>query len=697
MSNNKEFYYKKFLKMIYDLIFEIKNQSTENIQDLIDHLVKKFINNYITESNFNLYDLKLEQINLPNKLSLLDNNRLLMIFVYQEEILKKFDEFKSENEKNIIEIKEKLKNKSFKDKEWKELGAKLKDYESIKKDYESRFIESEDIKKLELDYLINQFSEHYLDNNNQFDKFKKKNETNLKKIREILKYERFSIFSSNSFKLRYDEDHAIYNEFNALKNKLAEYENIAKDYYGNFIKMKNHLFEKNIKTFYFLKKIITTTSFIELSNKAIFDIINLGDENMEWFLLILRRLYGKKVNEEDLMKEFFDEFKFKGEEFLEEISKPYKYGFLNLSLIINTILYYNITLDLDLSKEKTINIENIYAHKKMEILLLFFKKLYKEDLILKFFESFELGNKKNLNPNEIIKFFNNNSSLNLTIEKLKIDELQKEDELEEDELEEDELEEDELEEDKLEKNELQIKKENYKIKKKNYKEKLNIDIDNLINKFISLNSQLTSNEQFEKFKEKNEKNIDILQEILDDQRFYIFGNNNQEEEKIEQFESRNGISHPVFYEGSQLGYKIEIYEKIAKDYKENFIEMKKKLFEKKIRILYEYLENNQSIMIFFNSFPQDSLFNIINLEKKGMDCFLILLNELDGKKLTEKFLEILKSKNQKFLEEILEPYQSGFLESDKIADFVKYYDNLNLKLKLDDTNLIENSKKIKNI
>jgi len=27
----------------------------------------------------------------------------------------------------------KLKNKSFKDKEWKELGAKLKDYESIKK------------------------------------------------------------------------------------------------------------------------------------------------------------------------------------------------------------------------------------------------------------------------------------------------------------------------------------------------------------------------------------------------------------------------------------------------------------------------------------------------------------------------------------------------------------------------------------
>jgi len=94
MSNNKELDYKKFLKMIYDLIFEIKNQSIENIQDLIDPLVKKFINNYITESNFDLYDLKLEQINLPNKLSLLDNNRLLMIFVYQDEILKKFNEFK---------------------------------------------------------------------------------------------------------------------------------------------------------------------------------------------------------------------------------------------------------------------------------------------------------------------------------------------------------------------------------------------------------------------------------------------------------------------------------------------------------------------------------------------------------------------------------------------------------------------------
>lgn len=682
MPNNKELDYKKFLKIIYDLIFEIKNQSTENIQDLIDPLVKKFINNYITESNFDLYDLKLEQINLPNKLSLLDNNRLLMIFVYQEEILKKFNEFKSENEKNITEIKEKLKNKSFKDKEWKELGAKLKDYESIKKDYESRFIESEDIKKLKLNYLINQFSEHYLDNNNQFDKFQKKNETNLEKIRKILKYERFSIFSSDSFKLRYDEDHAIYNEFNALKNKLAEYENITKDYCGNFIKMKNHLFEKNIKTFYFLKKFITTIPFIKLSNKAIFDIINLGDENMEWFLLILRRLHGKKVNGENLMEEFFDEFKFKGEEFLEEISKPYKYGFLNLSLIINTILYYNTTLDLDLSNEKTINIEDIYAHKKMEILLLFFKKLYKEDSILKFFEYLKIENKKNLNLNEIIKFFNNNSSLNLTIEELEIDELQKEDELEEDEL---------------EKNDLQIKKENYQIIKQNYKAKLNIDIDNLINKFISLNSQLTSNKQFEKFKEKNEKNIDILQEILDDRRFCIFGNNNQEEEKIEQFESRNGIRHPVFYEGGQLGNKIWIYEKIAKDYKENFIEMKKKLFEKNLKTLFQYLEKNQSIMIFFNSFPEDSLFNIINLEEKGMDCFLILLNELDRRELTGKFLEILKSKDQKFLEEILEPYQSGFLEADKIADFVKYYDNLNLKLKLDDTNLIENSKKMKNI
>ncbi len=143
----------------------------------------------------------------------------------------------------------------------------------------------------DLDYLINQFSEPVIEENNEFKRFKEKNENSIRVVRNQISqyYQNNNINSLNHYLENFEKISEDYiGEF--LNNNLKNFQKISKDYIREFIEKQNTLFEQNIEHLNKYQNENENFKIYELSNKFIFNLLTIDDGSFGYSFCLLNKL-----------------------------------------------------------------------------------------------------------------------------------------------------------------------------------------------------------------------------------------------------------------------------------------------------------------------------------------------------------------------------------------------------------------------